>query len=421
MEDITWHLIFMRFNTKQLLHAFCFLLFAICLLYPNISHADIIPTVDEQIEIIGKPTHQIKIPGLSYTEVKKVEEGDGTYLYVPFIGEYLSATYRYLIVVAGLVAVIVIIVAGIQWTASGGNSSTIESAKNRIIGALTGLGLAVGSYVILYTINPDLVNFRSLKIKYIDTQEIDYSQFPSDYSGSATAAIPANAELGIAAVSAAKGQGCGKGLPEIAAGFAGQTICQGPNHCANFASRVLALSGCGSSYQSNSAGALRDKLKAQGWEIINGKAGVKPGDVVFWGTSSENGQRHVEISVSTDGTTIGSSIYMPACWQGKKKEIEKECGNFHSVFMNGTQNSNSIVAFPYLKDATSIKWTYSECVAKFNVCPPWGSGFEDLCAYCAKIGPPSEFYNPKGEGQMRQCVQQSKGGWKSYARNPINN
>lgn len=131
-----------------------------------------VQTVNEQIQIIGKPTNQIKIPGLSYTEVTEVEENDGVYLYVPFIGEYLSVVYRYLVVLAGVAALIVIIVAGIQWTASGGNSSTIESAKNRIVGALTGLGLAVGSYIILYTINPDLVNFKSLKIKYIEGKDI---------------------------------------------------------------------------------------------------------------------------------------------------------------------------------------------------------------------------------------------------------
>ncbi len=130
-------------------------------------------TVDEQIKIIGKPTNQITIPGLKYSEIQSAEEGGKTYLYIPFLGEYLGIVYRYLVVLAGVVAVIVIIVAGIQWTGSGGNSSTIESAKNRIVGAITGLGLAVGSYVILYTINPELVSFRSLKVLYIVGEDVE--------------------------------------------------------------------------------------------------------------------------------------------------------------------------------------------------------------------------------------------------------
>ncbi len=130
-------------------------------------------SVNELQQMAGKPTNRIKIPGIEYSDIKQVKEGDKTYLYIPFIGEYLSIIYRYLVVLAGLVAVIMIIIGGIQWTASGGNSSSIDSAKNKIIGAVTGLGLALGSYVILYTINPELVNFRSLKIFYVEGQAIE--------------------------------------------------------------------------------------------------------------------------------------------------------------------------------------------------------------------------------------------------------
>lgn len=151
-------------------------------------------TVDEQIKIIGEPTNQIKIPGLKYSEITQVEENDGTYLYIPFLGEYLAVVYRYLVVLAGVISVIVIIVAGIQWTASGGNSSVIDSAKTRIMGALTGLGLAVGSYVILYTINPDLVSFKSLKVKYIVPEPVEYVESPDTEEGNSSLDI---AQAGI--------------------------------------------------------------------------------------------------------------------------------------------------------------------------------------------------------------------------------
>ncbi len=173
MENLTWNLISMKF-TKKLFFLSFLTLAATVFFEPSISLAGPITdtynagtSVNELQQQAGKPTNRIKIPGITYSNIKEVKEDGDTYLYVPYIGEYLSVVYRYLVVIAGLVAVIVIIIAGIQWTASGGNSSSIESAKNRIVGALTGLGLAVGSYIILYTINPELVNFRSLKIKYI--------------------------------------------------------------------------------------------------------------------------------------------------------------------------------------------------------------------------------------------------------------
>jgi hypothetical protein len=76
------------------------------------------------------------------------------------IGIFIQYIYRYGIIFAGILAVLIIIVAGLQWTSSGGNSSTIESAKNRITGAVTGLILVACSYIILNTINPATVNLR---------------------------------------------------------------------------------------------------------------------------------------------------------------------------------------------------------------------------------------------------------------------
>ena len=76
------------------------------------------------------------------------------------IGEFLKYIYKYGVMVAGILATVMIIVAGFQWVASGGNSATIGEAKKRIFGAIIGLVLAVGSYTILETINPALVEFR---------------------------------------------------------------------------------------------------------------------------------------------------------------------------------------------------------------------------------------------------------------------
>lgn len=76
------------------------------------------------------------------------------------IGDFLKSNYTYAIAIAGVLAVIMIIVAGLQWVTSGGNSESISSAKNRISGAVIGLFIAYSSYFILNTINPALVNLR---------------------------------------------------------------------------------------------------------------------------------------------------------------------------------------------------------------------------------------------------------------------
>jgi hypothetical protein len=60
----------------------------------------------------------------------------------------------------GILAFGMIVFAGLQWSLSGGNASWQEDAKDRIRNAIFGLILLFGAYVILRTINPDLVNLR---------------------------------------------------------------------------------------------------------------------------------------------------------------------------------------------------------------------------------------------------------------------
>lgn len=76
------------------------------------------------------------------------------------IGVFLQLMYRYAVGVAGIIAVVMIMVAGMQWVTSGGNSEAITSAKKRIAGAMMGLFLVYLSYFILNAVNPLLISFR---------------------------------------------------------------------------------------------------------------------------------------------------------------------------------------------------------------------------------------------------------------------
>ncbi|OGH78656.1 MAG: hypothetical protein A2469_03395 [Candidatus Magasanikbacteria bacterium RIFOXYC2_FULL_40_16] len=96
---------------------------------------------------------------------KTVDVGyDPNYIDSPFLTDYLAAMYRYAVIVTTILATIVIIFAGVLWITSAGNTEQIGRAKKMIGRSITGLLLAVGSYTILWTINPQLVEFGSLKI-----------------------------------------------------------------------------------------------------------------------------------------------------------------------------------------------------------------------------------------------------------------
>lgn len=88
------------------------------------------------------------------------------------IGVYIKTVYNYSLVVIGILGVVVIIIAGIQWTTSAGNAETIGKSKKRITGAVIGLIIAYMSYNILNTINPATVNLRLPQIYMIRSSNI---------------------------------------------------------------------------------------------------------------------------------------------------------------------------------------------------------------------------------------------------------
>lgn len=86
---------------------------------------------------------------------------------------FLNTMYRIVVSVAAVLAVIAIFYAGFIYTTST-SSDGKSSAKRRIQAALGGLLLAVGSYIILNTINPQLVKIN-LGIENLDSNQLSFN------------------------------------------------------------------------------------------------------------------------------------------------------------------------------------------------------------------------------------------------------
>lgn len=71
------------------------------------------------------------------------------------VKKYVSLIYRLAAGIIGIIAVVVIIINGIIISASGGESGTVDNAKNRIIQSLVSLAILFLSGIILYSINPN--------------------------------------------------------------------------------------------------------------------------------------------------------------------------------------------------------------------------------------------------------------------------
>lgn len=107
----------------------------------------------------------ISVPG---TDFKHSDDKKGG---VPvtnsLLGDYIGGIYKFFVGIAGILAVIMIAIGGLLWLFSSGDSGKITKAKEIIIGAVVGLILVLGSYLILNTVNPALVSFKPLDVGVI--------------------------------------------------------------------------------------------------------------------------------------------------------------------------------------------------------------------------------------------------------------
>jgi len=115
-------------------------------------------TAEEETAVVASPSSdnsynlQVRIPGFT-------AGGD--------LATYIAAIYKFLIGFAAVLAVIMIMVGGVQWMMAGGSPERVSNAKSYITSALIGLVLALSSFILLQTINPRLVNLEMPKLKPI--------------------------------------------------------------------------------------------------------------------------------------------------------------------------------------------------------------------------------------------------------------
>ena len=75
-------------------------------------------------------------------------------------GQYVQGFYSFALMIGGVLAFGAIVYGGILYAASGGNPGQQSEGKEWVKNALLGLLLLAAAYLILYTINPNLVNLN---------------------------------------------------------------------------------------------------------------------------------------------------------------------------------------------------------------------------------------------------------------------
>lgn len=95
---------------------------------------------------------------------------------IPWIAEMVRDIYKYAIGIVGILAAVVLMFGGVLWLVSAGNATRVGEAKAWIGASIIGLVLALTSYMILYQINPALLQFKPMEVTQVEKKK--GSSFP---------------------------------------------------------------------------------------------------------------------------------------------------------------------------------------------------------------------------------------------------
>ena len=126
-----------------------------------------LPVASQAAAATFKP--QVEIPGMK--EEFGATDKTGGYA-IPgstaSIAKYVRVIYKYAIGIVGILAAVVLMIGGVMWIVAGGSATRIGEAKAWIGASLTGLVIALMSYLILATINPALVDLKTTTVKTVE-------------------------------------------------------------------------------------------------------------------------------------------------------------------------------------------------------------------------------------------------------------
>lgn len=74
--------------------------------------------------------------------------------------DWIHYIFIFALAIVGLAIIYTLVYAGIEWMTAGDNSGRMSDARSRIKDAVIGLLILLGSYIILNTINPDLLTLK---------------------------------------------------------------------------------------------------------------------------------------------------------------------------------------------------------------------------------------------------------------------
>ena len=135
-------------------------------------------TLDEVTGGTSTPSLGVEIPGLELSPAYQ----DGEATVSNYLGEYIQAVFAWIIPVASLLAVVVLMIAGLQWMLARGSAERIGKAKARIKNAITGVILLMTIAAMATLIDPTLLSYESLRIRALKAEFVSTEDTFNDVS-----------------------------------------------------------------------------------------------------------------------------------------------------------------------------------------------------------------------------------------------
>ncbi|MCL5017081.1 MAG: hypothetical protein M1155_00225 [Patescibacteria group bacterium] len=234
---------------------------------------------------------------------------------------YIARLYQFGLMIVGFVALGAVIYGAALYTLSAGNMASKEEGKTWMLNAIYGILLLLGAYLILYTINPNLVNLKNPGLEPIDldsflppaTQVTDCSQITPDYSNISQPCGP-NCKLDATTKNGCSTSGSNNSVSETSGSGSPGCLVYGTTggmfslNTTNNGQQVSSLS------SSNSSEMVCTKC-ADGNDLVNGACVCK-----------------TNLVRQPDGTCNASNLVLTPCPTGYAHDTNTTCNNCESGY-----------------------------------------------------------------------------------------
>lgn len=232
---------------------------------------------------------------------------------------YIESVYKFGIWTVGIAAVLMITIGGFMYLTSAGNTSKMDVAKKVVTDAIIGLVVALGAYLILYVINPDLIKIN-ISMEQLGT---------SSGTGVGTTVPSSSGEANSSSV------GCGKAVDAaIAKKSNGCTYSQQNRNgctgnpaytdCSDLVNTSYLKAGCKSPGSTSSAIYANAKTIGNKNSLKAGDLIVRPGHVVM--CENDGCSTIIHAAGKNKGLVErSSSYYLDSSWGGKVVNVSDFC------------------------------------------------------------------------------------------------